>query len=162
MIYTLLTCVPPHIVCHCFYAPNFKEVDGAYWFQVVCASVCPSVRSRTVHARVLKFHIWIPDGKIFDTHFFSCPSYLPFWSYAPLNKIWMKSVACHILWTLHARVLKLHICIPHGKIADPYFFSCLCYLSFWSYASLKKSEWNVVSKISRKVFELGSWNLVSW
>ena len=30
-----------------------------------------SVRpSRTVHARVLKFHIWIHHGKIADTHFF--------------------------------------------------------------------------------------------
>ena len=35
------------------------------------------------HARVLKFHIRIPHGQIFDTRFFSCPSYLPFWSYAP-------------------------------------------------------------------------------
>ena len=50
-----------------FYAPNFEEVDGAYWFRVVRASVRSS---RTVHARVLKFHIWIPHGKIFDTHFF--------------------------------------------------------------------------------------------
>ena len=65
---------------------------------------CASVR-----ARVLKFHIWIPHGKIVDARFFflfvfffvvllfvcfflllllffSCPSYLPFWSYAPLKK----------------------------------------------------------------------------
>ena len=45
--------------------------------------------SKTVRARVLKFHIWIPHGKIADTRFFfflSCPSYLPFWSYAPLKK----------------------------------------------------------------------------
>ena len=33
-----------------------------------------------------KFHMWIPHGKIFDTRFFSCPSYLPFWSYAPSKK----------------------------------------------------------------------------
>ena len=25
---------------------------------------------RTVHARILKFHIWIPHGKIFDACFF--------------------------------------------------------------------------------------------
>ena len=111
------------VECH-YYAPNFEEVDGAYWFRVLrlClrASVCSS---RTVHARVLKFHMWIPHGKIFDAHFFfSCRSYLPFWSYAPLNKIRMKSDACNILWTMHARVLKFHIWIPHGKIADPCFF----------------------------------------
>ena len=69
------------------YAPNFEEVDGAYWFWVVRACVHLSIRSsRTVHARVLKFHIWIPHGKIVDTHCFICPSYLPFWSYAPLKK----------------------------------------------------------------------------
>ena len=49
------------------YAPNFEEVDGAYWFRVVRACI---PLSRTVHARVLKFHIWIPHGKIFDAHFF--------------------------------------------------------------------------------------------
>ena len=88
----------------------------------ILVSGCPCIRSsRTVHARILKFNIWIPHGKIFDAHFFSCLSYLPFWSYAPLNKMRMKSDACHILWTVHARVFKFHIWIPHGKIADPYF-----------------------------------------
>ena len=86
------------------YAPNFE--DWAYWFRVVRVSVRASVRpcmracvrsSKTVHARVLKFHIWIPRGQIFDARFFSCPSYLPFWSNAPLNKIRMKSDACHFL-----------------------------------------------------------------
>ena len=50
--------------------------------------VRPSVRSRIVHARVLKFQIWNPHGKIFDTRFFffSCPRYLPSWSYDPLKK----------------------------------------------------------------------------
>ena len=76
------------------FAPNFEEVDRAYWIRVVCACVRSS---KTVHARVLKFHIWIPRGKIFDAHFLSCPSYLPFWSYAPLNKIGTKSDTCHIL-----------------------------------------------------------------
>ena len=57
-----------------YYAPNFEEVDRAYWFRVV-------------HAwRVLKFHIWIPHWKISDAHCFSYPSYLPFWSYAPWKK----------------------------------------------------------------------------
>ena len=72
---------------YCNYAPNFEEVAGAYWFRVVRVCVHAAVRSpKTVYVRVLKFHIWIPHGKIVDTHFFSCPSYLPFWSYAPLKK----------------------------------------------------------------------------
>ena len=53
--------------------------------------------------------------------------------------------ACHILWTVLARVLKFHI-ISHGKIAGRRFFSCPSYLPFWSYALLKKSVWNIVSK----------------
>ena len=37
--------------------------------------------------------------------------------------------ACHILRTLHARVLKFYIWVPNEKIADPYFFfSCLACL----------------------------------
>ena len=51
------------------YAPNFEEVDGAYWLRVVRACICSS---STVHARVLKFHIWIPHGKIVEARFFSC------------------------------------------------------------------------------------------
>ena len=108
--------------------PASKKMTGHIGFGFsVHPAVCACIRacvssSKTVHARVLKFHKWIPHGKIFDARFFSCRSYLPFWSYAPLNKIWMKSDACHILWTLHGRVLKFHIWIPRGKIAHLYFF----------------------------------------
>ena len=42
------------------------------------------------------------------------------------------------------------------KITDPYFFSCLANLHFQSYAPLKKSELNLVSKLFQKVFKLGS------
>ena len=53
------------------YAPTFEEVDSAYCFRVVRACVRASVRSsRTVHARALKFHIWIPHGKVVDSHVF--------------------------------------------------------------------------------------------
>ena len=47
----------------------------------------------------------------------------PFLELCPFEKIRMKSDACHILWTMHARLLKCHIWIPHGKIADPYFYT---------------------------------------
>ena len=106
-----------------YYAPNFEKVERHVGFGLcVRPSVRAPVRSRTVYARVLKFHIWIPHGKIFDTRLFSCPSYLPFWSYAPLKKIRIKSDACHILWTVYASVLKFHLWFPHGKIADQFFF----------------------------------------
>ena len=53
-------------VCLVFYAPNFEEVEGAYWFGPVRPSVRLSVRntfwklrnSRTPYARILKFYIW--------------------------------------------------------------------------------------------------------
>ena len=96
------TMSPPFLWC--FYAPNFKEIDGAYWFRVP-ACVYPSVHasihsSKTVHARVLTFHIWIPHSWPI---FFFLSELSPF----------------------------LELC-PFGK-----------------------TEWNLVSKISRKVFELG-------
>ena len=42
-----------------FYAPNFKEVEGAYWFGPVrlwCVTLC--IRSRTLRDRILKFYMW--------------------------------------------------------------------------------------------------------
>ena len=71
--------------------PTLKKVMGHIGFRLcICPSVCASIsQSRTVHVRVLKFHIWIPHGKIAHTCLFSCPCYLPFWSYAPLkNSEW--------------------------------------------------------------------------
>ena len=74
-------------------------------------------------------------------HIFICLCELsPFLELCPFEKIRMKSDASHILGTVHARVLKSHIWIPHGKIADTYFFSCPSYLRFLSYVPLKKSE----------------------
>ena len=70
--------------------PNFEEVDGAYSFWVLRQCVRPSVRpSRTVHARGLKFHIWIPHEKIFEARF-SC-QLSPFLKLCPSEKIRMKS-----------------------------------------------------------------------
>ena len=63
---------------------------------------------------------------------------------------------------VNARVLKFHIWISHGKIADTHFFSLPELSPFLELCPFEKSEWNLVSKISRKVFELGAWNLVSW
>ena len=74
-----------------------------------------------MHARVLKFHIWIPHEKIAE-HILFLSELSPFLELCPFEKIRMKPGACHILLTMHAMVLKFHIWIPHGKIADPYFF----------------------------------------
>ena len=65
-----------------YYVPNFKQIDGAYWFRVVRASIRSS---KTVHARVLKFHIWIPHGKIFDARFFFLSELSPFLELCPFE-----------------------------------------------------------------------------
>ena len=51
-----------------FYAPNFKEVDGAYWFQDVRACIRPFVKNRAYKS----FEISYMDSswKIADTRFF--------------------------------------------------------------------------------------------
>ena len=59
-----------------------------------------------------------------------------------------------------SRVLKFYILIPHGKIVDTHFFSCPSYLPFWSYAPLKKSEWNLMLAISYEPCKLGFWNII--
>ena len=63
-----------------FMPPTSRKLMGHIGFRFC---IHPFVRlSRTVHARVLKFHIWIPHGKIADTHFFlvqviSLPGVMP-------------------------------------------------------------------------------------
>ena len=61
--------------------PVSNEIDGAYYFAFICPSDCLSVHQaffcarhilRTLHARVLKFYIWVPNEKIADPYFVSC------------------------------------------------------------------------------------------
>ena len=85
----LLLCLQTSLSLN-FYAPSFEEVD-AYWFRVMLPSVHPSVPSRTAHARVLKFNIWIPHGKylmhiLFLVRIVSLSGVMPLWK--NLNEIW--------------------------------------------------------------------------
>ena len=71
--------------------PSSKKLTGHIGFGLCIPA---SIRSsRTVHARVLKFHIWIPHGKIADTRFF----FLVFLELYPFEKFRMTSDVCHIL-----------------------------------------------------------------
>ena len=56
--------------------------------------------------------------KIVDERVFFWSELSPFLDLCTFDKIRMQSDACHIFRTLHARVLKFHILIPHRKIAD--------------------------------------------
>ena len=130
------------------YAPNFEKVDGAYWFWVVHASV----RQESCMLGFWTFeHILIPHGKIVDTCFFvlviSLSGIMPLWKNQ--NKIWCMPYEPCMLF-------EISYMDSSWKNSWPVFFSCSSYLPFWSYAPLKKSEWNLVSKISRKVFETSS------
>ena len=61
-----------HKLRKAFYAPNFEKVGSI--LVSACASIRPcvrsTVRSKKIHARVLKFHIWIPRPKIAYLYFF--------------------------------------------------------------------------------------------
>ena len=62
--------------------PVLNEIDAAYYFAFVYPSVrlssffCACHILRTLHARVLKFCIWVPNEKIADPYFFLCPACL--------------------------------------------------------------------------------------
>ena len=60
--------------------PTSKKLREHIGFGLcVRACVRPCLRSsKTVHARILKFHIWIPHGKIADTCLFFLSEYSPF------------------------------------------------------------------------------------
>ena len=119
--------------------------------------------SKSVHARVLKFHIWIPHGKIADTRFIfivrviSLSGVMPLWKHQ--NEIWCMP---YLVKPCMLGFWNFIYIDSSWKNSWPVCFYCPGYLPFWSYAPLKKSDWNLVSKISRKVSELGACNLVSW
>ena len=104
-----------------YYAPNFEEVDGAYWVRVVRASVRLSVQEPCMLGFWNFIYGFLMEKYL--THvFFFLSELSPFLELCTFeinpNEIW----CIHILWTVHGRVLKFHIWIHHGKIADPYFF----------------------------------------
>ena len=75
--------------------PTSKKLMGHIGFGLsMRGSVCLFVKNRA--CKVLKFHIWIPHGKIADTHFF-LSELSPFLELCHFEKIRMKSGACHIL-----------------------------------------------------------------
>ena len=95
----------------------------------------------------------------FFLFFCFCPSYLPFWSYAPLKKSELNLM--HAI-SYEPCMLWFHMDSSWKNSWNVFFFSCPSYLPFWSYAPYAKSGWNLVSKISQKVFELAAWKLISW
>ena len=105
------------------YAPNFEEVDKAYWFRVVRASVYASIRSsRTVHARALKFHVWIPHGIIADRYFFlvwviSLSGVMPLWKNQ--NEILSARYEGHFRSNITMSVTSL--CVIHFSKSIPHF-----------------------------------------
>ena len=54
---------------------------------------------------------------------------------------------------VHDRDLKFHVCIPHEKIVDPYFFSSPSYAPFLSYFPLKTKFENLHFSVKFETFE---------
>ena len=136
--------------------PTSKKLKGPIGFRVVH----PCIRSsKTVYARVLKLHISILHGKIFDARFFffvrviSLSGVMPLWIKSQWNLMYATSYEpCRLgFWNF-----KMDF---SWKNSWSIFFSFPSYLPFWSYAPLKKSEWHLVSEISSKLFELGGLKL---
>ena len=59
-----------------------------------------------MHARALKFHVWIPHEKIAETYFFFLSGLCPFPELWPFEKIWMESCQQTISKPMKARALK--------------------------------------------------------
>ena len=86
-----------------------------------CLSVRPSVQEPCMLG-FWNFRYWFLMEKYLTHVFFSCPSYLPFWSYAPLKKSernLMHAISYELcmlgFWNFIYRFLM-------EKIADPYYF----------------------------------------
>ena len=80
----------PSYICTIVMPPTSKKLTGHIGFGLcvrpsVHACVRPPVRSRTVHARILKFHIWVPHGKIFDTWVIALSGVMPLWKKSEWN-----------------------------------------------------------------------------
>ena len=126
------------------YASNFEEVVGAYWFQVVRASVCPSMGPFvtrfdachvlwTVHARVLKFHVWFYMKKGWPI-FVYLSELSPFFESCSFEKTRMNSCLQDISQSIWPRSLKLGQLIEDDAWIIG--LTCeqiqLCFLSFHS------------------------------
>ena len=103
------------------YASNFEDVVRAYWFRVVRACVCPSMS---------------PFVTRFD--------------------------ACHILWTLHARVLKFHIWILYEKWLTRICFLVRVLSLSWVMLLWKNKNELLSARYLAKYLTYLAWNLVSW
>ena len=84
-----------------FMPPTLKKW-GTYWFRLVRMYVCIHVQDI-----VLKFHVWIPHGKIANTYFWFSLNYLPLLNYGPLTNKGMKFCKCRISKNIIARNLNL-------------------------------------------------------
>ena len=96
-LFALTFCPKLRIIRVFFCVPNFEKVSFSkpYWFWLVCLSICLFVchifyASRNfgiVHARVLKFHIWIPYGTRNVSKVHACPCLAPWINNWPISNL---------------------------------------------------------------------------
>ena len=89
-----------------YYAPNFEKVGDILVSACPCVSVCLCA-CKGHRDIVLKFHVWIPHGKIADAYFWFSLNYLPSLNYGLLTNKGMKFCKCLISKNIIARNLKL-------------------------------------------------------
>ena len=123
-----------------------------------CPSVGPSVKRLeawhilwTVHARVFEISYMDSSWKnSWHTSFF-LSELSPFLELCPFVRIRMESDACHILWTMHARVLKFHNYMNSSwQNCWLVLLSCPSYLPFCSYALWKNRNTILSAKYLEK------------
>ena len=105
-----------------------------------------------MHARVLKFHIWIPDGRIADPYFFLI-RIVSLFGYCPFEKFRMKSCQQDISTTIKARGLTLGQLIGNNKYSIRLTFEQIPSKFSGIMTLCKIGHFKFVSKISRKRFE---------
>ena len=130
--------------------PTSNKLTGHIGFRL---SVCQSVQEPCMLGFWNFMYGFLMEKYL--THVFFLVKLSPFLELWPFEKIWTKSDACHILRTLHTRVLKFQIWIPHGKMADTYYFSCPRELCPFEKISMKSCQQDISKSIWARGLKLG-------
>ena len=102
-------------------------------------------------------HIWIPHGKTAGCIFFLV-WVISLSGVMPLRKNQNEILSARYLETYLSQGLETWSA-DRGYLIN---FWTNSVNFFWSYGPLKFWHFKLVSKLSRKLFKLGTWNLVSW
>ena len=133
--------------CSCIFSGLYPKVWSfaqrpktcTIWSQL-CAifKICNQFLEIAIFEKIVKIP-FLQKSKLFKCFIVWCTYLLTCKQLTSCDSVraWVRN-AFWFLWTVHAKVLKFQIWIPHGKISEPYFYSCPSYVPAWSFASLKQ------------------------